>query len=658
MSKYSRITFDFAQALEVGDVVSFEFSEGASDVIVTETFAETRYTSGIVPIAPSGSPIQTTAVNFAEAFAADYNANNLFVIERDGTEVNIYSTIAGIDFSNASAPASTLVEIDNSTDIPLTITDVRYLAGSTCGSINVEITTNVQADEMLSPTQMNNPPNPLTLEYDRFLSFELILRKGSETVSRVIPTPARIFPSGITLEVTATPAGSSVKIVTGGYLLNLTYSLNGTDFTANNVFTNLIGGDYTAYVKDQFNCVTEKDFRIDSFGINAPYFYLPTANSIRYANRVNWGDCSNYKNDDNTLSCEVDTPVKYQEIQLFQSCDKIITQFKSNYGTHLAKVNIIGDEGGLGTSIIPITQKTNNMRLSDRRDAIIITLPNGKTGVYFQAGNLYNFDTGAVVGDYTLNGALPVWGKSGNFLQYNNNWHLIQDTAYIDNLGAEVLIIDTITAFPVGTPVIVGSIYNLHNYEVYEFEIDFFNYLDKNVQVSLTATDDYFPEVKYLSEIINVKVRHQTTVEVKYWDDENTDVFFATGIQNKMRLTLEKDYGQPAGEIESHDTDTDTILLESDIRQRNVFVFSPMTKAMMFKVDEALSHDFITIDGVPYGDKKIEVSENLGKSNLYNVVATMKKSKSVYRSSSITFDDSAVEIPALIPVDDGYVKYR
>ncbi len=79
---------------------------------------------------------------------------------------------------------------------------------------------------------------------------------------------------------------------------------------------------------------------------------------------------------------------------------------------------------------------------------------------------------------------------------------------------------------------------------------------------------------------------------------------------------------------------------------------------MMWKIDEALSHRFVTIDGVPYGDKKIEVSESLGSTNLYDVVVTMKKANTLYRSSGLQFDESGMEIPALIESGTGYVKYQ
>lgn len=653
MSNFSKISIDFAVPMQVGDTLAFDYNGN----VVLMTWAEQRQSFGVVKVAPSGSAIEVTADNFLEAFNADYNSNGLFDLVRLGTVVEITATVPNIQFSDTSAPAGIGFVVDNTNTVPFTITDVSFLAGDTCESIKVSVTTSEQATEMTSPFNSAVGSNPFVFDYDRFLSFELKMKKGVLTDSQSVSTPARLYPSGIQVNVVASPAGSVVTILAGGHLLDFKYSLDGVNYRTSNVFTNVIGGDYTVYVKDQFDCVTQKDFRVDSFGINAPYFYLPTANSIRYAKRVTWGDCSNYKNDENTLSCEVDTPLAYTEIQLFQSCDKIITQFKSNYQTHSIEIKKPNE---LASTPIPLFKKTNNMRRTDRRDAIMFDMSGGNTGVLFESGNIYDYDTGVVTGDYTLNGALPIWGKVGNFIDINGSWFPIINTIYIDERNAEVLVIGT-GSFSQNTndiPVVVGSFYNVHNYEVYEFEIDMFDYLNQDIQVSIRAIDDHFPEIRYLSEMINVRVRHKNTVEVLYWDDENTDVFFSTGIQNKMRIMLEKSYGQPAGSIDSYDTDTDTILLNADIRQSKVFIFSPMTESMMYKLDEALSHRFVTIDGVPYGDKEIEVSESLGESNLYEVTVTMKKAKTVYRGGSLMFDENAIEIPALIPTDDGFVKYQ
>lgn len=652
METFSHIEIEFTEDLVTGNTVSFGFTDGVSVMPVTETWASVRFQSGRVPISdPTGIPGEATAINFVNAFNADHNVTGMFEVERTGNVVAIRSGTYGIDFINMEMPPSVLVSTGTGIE-PFEITNVTFSSSGDCGTILVNVHTSQIADEILEPVNEPVSSNPITFENERGVSVEVAVRKGSVVRTLVVGMPSNTFPSSIDLDITDVPGGSSVKINVYRPFLNFTYSLNGTDYQQSNVFSGLLGGEYNAYVKDQYGCVVSKSFTLDSYGINSAFFRLPSANSIRFANRVVWGDCGNYKNDANTLSCESNVPLPYKEIQQFQSCDVITTQFKSNYTIHEMTVG--------GTKNV-VNKRTSFMRRKDRRDAVLCNLGDGssRTGIYFDSGNIYNYDTGTVIGDYTLSGGLPEWGKAGNFVLHpNGNWYLIEDVLYLEDKYGEVLVIDTGLSPAEDYPAIVASFYNLHNYEVYEFTIDFANYIGKRLQVSLKAVDQYFGTVEYLSEVIEVKVRHKNTVEIQYWDDENTDVYYATGIKNKMRMEVERVYGQPAGTVESYDTDTDTLLLASDIRQLDVFEFSPMTKAMMWKVDEALSHRFVTIDGVPYGEKKIEVSESLGKTNLYNVVATMKKANAQYRSGGLQFDESGMEIPALIPVGNGYVKYQ
>lgn len=652
METFSYIVLEFTEDLTASEVVQFDYTDGTNTQTVEETWASVRYEANKVQIGtPTANDGETTAINFIKAFESDYNVAGLFVVSRDVNEVTIKCTEYGIDFDNISAPVSVSTSTQTGT-IPFEITDVSFTSGSTCSKITVSVTTSLLADEIIEPIEENPTTNPIVFEYDRGLSFDMHVRRGAVHKYRVVGTPSNFFPSGINLIINDNPAGSSVEIRAAAPFLTFTYSLNGVTYQSSNIFSNLVGGSYIAYVKDQYGCVTQKAFELDGFGINSAYFHLPESNSIRFANRVTFGDCGNYKNDFNTLSCEADVPLPYKEIQQFQSCDVITTQFKSNYTTNAVSVN--GVE-------FPLTKKTSFMRRKDKRDAVLCNLGDGstRTGIYFNSGNLYDYDTGADIGDYTLNGALPEWGKSGNFVKHpNGNWYLIEDVVYLESKSADVLVISTGVApiFDFNTQ--VSSFYNIQNYEVYEFTIDFVAYINNTVQVVITATDAYFDNIEFASELISVKVRHENTIEIQYSNDENTDVYYATGITNKIRMPIERVDGAPIDETETYNTDTGTILLSTDVRKSDVFTFGDMTKQMMWKVVQALSHKNVTLDGVPYVKQSIEVDGALEETNLYTVKATMIQSNSAYRSNGLQFDESGMEIPGLIPTGTGYVKYQ
>jgi hypothetical protein len=56
-----------------------------------------------------------------------------------------------------------------------------------------------------------------------------------------------------------------------------------------------------------------------------------------------------------------------------------------------------------------INKKSNNIGITDKRDAIKYDLGNGNTGLFFAAGNVYDYATNAITDQYVLNGLLPEW---------------------------------------------------------------------------------------------------------------------------------------------------------------------------------------------------------------------------------------------------------
>jgi hypothetical protein len=59
----------------------------------------------------------------------------------------------------------------------------------------------------------------------------------------------------------------------------------------------------------------QKTFQFLNSGFIHLIFYISKTNSIRFANRISWGDAANYKNDENTLGAEVDVQLAYSGCQ-------------------------------------------------------------------------------------------------------------------------------------------------------------------------------------------------------------------------------------------------------------------------------------------------------------------------------------------------------
>lgn len=502
----------------------------------------------------------------------------------------------------------------------------------------------------------------------RGISYNVQIKKGASTLNRVIVAPPKFNSSGITIIADNNPGGSTINVdVTyfeNGYDLNFKYSLNGTLYQTSPTFENMVGGDYTMYVKDQFECVIQKDFTLTSYGILSPYFLYSKSNSFRMANRIEFGDSSNYKNDENTLSCETEVPLPKMEIQRFQSGDIITTQFKTNYQNVSATAMTYNYGPGQVKIGQQVVQKTQNMGLNDSRDAVRFYTENLQLAIYFTSGNTYDFDTGSVTGNYTLNGALPEWGKAGNYVKINSTWFLIKDVFFVEEKNAECLILNTL--FSPAEPgeedeVVVGCIYNRFNYEVYEFQTDMADYLQyENIRIQIRVTDSNFETIEYLSEVINIKVRHENTVEILYWNKHNTDILYSTGIQHKIRIPINRVDGVLLGEHENHKTDSSVILVSAEVYEGDVYEFEGVTKELMRKIVQALHHSEVFMNGVKSVKESIELEGAIEETNLYILKATMVKAQNVYNSDSgiNEFNDASIEIPALIGNGADFVKYQ
>lgn len=614
---------------------------------------------------PTLNPGERAAMNFVQAFNLDWGG---YTVTRVGNEVTIaagnygvYQTefyVNGI-FAPYTNHPSIEFEINNGSLIAFSIDSIVFSeAPNACTEVIATVTTNELATKITSPVVVNpNTNNPFVLTLLRGQTFTLTLENATgDVINQLEETPSLLSASNFNIIINNSPNGATAIIEnsnTSGLILE--YSLDNSTWQTSNIFSGLVADDYTLYVRDNLGCSFSLDFNVSEFGIYTPFFYISKANSFRFANRITWGDSENYKNDENTLSCEVDVPLPYKEIQQFQSADTPTTQFKSNYQTNVAKVI----KSDLSEVNIPIVKKTNNIGVKDKRDARKYNLGGGKTGIYFISGNIYDYDTNVITGTHALNGTLPLWGKSGEYFNISGVWYQIEETVYDESKNAYVIVVESAyTGSEVN--VIAGSIFNIENYEVYEFTIDMNAYIHEKFRVKLENTDPHFPSITHLTELIWCKVKHKGVLEIAYYNTTNTDILYSTGIRHKIRIPYTSRNGRIEENSEIHKTDTDAILLNADLFEVDEFTFEPITKEIMHKLTEALSHEKVSIDGVGYvKNGSFNVEGALGDTNLYIVVATMMKTGNVYNSqsgSSVGFSGD-IEIPGIITTDSGFVQY-
>lgn len=626
---------------------------------------------------PTLIPGERAAINFVQAFNLDTSG---FVVTRNINEVTItyittffggYTTYAVFAspimlldiFNSVLVPypnhPSINISISNVSNDIFTINSLVFeQAAVPCTHAKLKATTNVLSTKILSPIIVDpNTNNPFEFECLRGDTITLEIENTNGTkIIELIEVPSILNASNFNIVINNSPNGATVVVEntnTSGLILE--YSLDNSTWQTSNIFSGLIPDNYTLYVRDNLGCSFTNGFNVSEFGIYTPFFYISKSNSFRFANRINWGDSENYKTDENTLSCEVDVPMAYKEIQQFQSADIITTQFKSNYQTNIAKVI----KSDLSEVNIPVIKKTSNIGVKNKRDARKYNLGSGKTGIYFISGNIYDYDTNVISGTHALNGTLPLWGKSGEYFNISGVWYQIEETIYDENKNAYIIVIEnTYTGTEVN--VIVGSIFNIENYEVYEFTFDMNAYIDEKFRVKLENTDPHFPSITHLTELIWCKIKHKDVLEIRYKNSTNTDVFYETGIEHKIRIPFTSINGRVEENSEIHKTDTDAILLNADLFEVDEFTFEPVTKEIMHKLTQALSHEEVFINGVGYvKNGSFNIEGALGDTNLHIVVATMMKTGNVYNSqsgSSFGFSGD-IEIPGIITTDSGFVQY-
>jgi hypothetical protein len=670
---YSKITITFDGVPGINDRLLIR--EESTGISLLEVFKEERLGSGQIAIPPFEEDdgirpdryIGFISTNYKRGFDLDYNATKRFTVTNTNGQTNTGIGVVEITANYENAEFTVLentgpitTQTENQAVVPdFSIDSFGFStqAGEEASKCSVSVTTNNLAAKVISPIVRNsNTENPIIFPWFRGKTFAFEVEDENGTrASKTITTPDYLNIENFTIEVSNSPNGATVSasyVDSKGLIIE--YSLNGTDWQSENYFSGLEVGSYTLWVRDQLGDSKTKSFEVSEFGIYSPYFYISKSNSIRFARRIEWGSSSNYKSEENTLSNESDSNVKYTEIQQFQSEDIIRTQFKSNYSLNNAKVV----KTDLSEIEIPVVKMSANIGRKDKRDAIKYDIGEEKTGVYFVSGNTYDYDTGEVSGSYLLNGLLPEWAEIGGYIQIGNAWFLISETAYDEEKNAEIIIIESSYA---GDEVgeVVGSIFNRFDYEIYEFEIDMSGYVDEYFNVLIINTDDNFETITHQSEVSLCKVKHEKVLEIKYSNSKNTDMFYGTGIKNLIRIPYTIIKGRIDEENETHKTDTTALLLSSEMYEVEDFVFEPVTKGLWRKLAQALSHELVTINGIGYvksGD--FNTDGPLEESNLYVLTAAMIKTGEVYNSNaSGSIEEFFDEVPGLMQSENGYVSH-
>lgn len=386
------------------------------------------------------------------------------------------------------------------------------------------------------------------------------------------------------------------------------------------------------------------------------YFEIPQLNSLRFAESVVWNNYDKPKKLDNTLSYQEDGENNKQFFQLFQFNDAIRIQFRSSYSTNL--VNIHGCDETV-TPISPV-KRTSNLDVVDLRNAGIVEHETF-TAVFFGEGNILDPITEDIIGPDESGEYVPEWLVVGkNIILRSTQEYEVTITAiiWLESQEKYAIVTDELySTFSPSTSLFVKSQYNKEDYEIYEFDIDFYGFAEGKYQVEILAQDDNFDNKTFLSERIDLRETQEETHLIVYENGENNNINYTWGIQHMLRLPYENQLSySPSGENEVHNTDNNTILIDSTNYETYEVHLKPVPTAIAVMLSLVFSQKNLFIDTKSYVSGEKPEVEKLNYSNLYNLKVKVTLSNETYVNRNIDFASMPDASMAHILVDGGYLK--
>ena len=599
-----------------------------SEFGIREIFYERRIKSYHTKI---GIDAADSAKNYYDAIMADYFNTGLFDITLSGNIVTIkcrkLNVILAIAHNNSAYFVDISIQNKTGQAEPIIIAANWFSRNSVEPDVSVynTIATNVLATQVdLGQGLVNNSYNPFQFIATRGISYYVQVKDANNNVFyKDIKSPAVLNSGNIKIKIKNHPSGANVKFgLYDEYALILQYSLNGTSWVADNAFNGMLPGNYSVYVKDQFGVIASRDFTISQFNpyieITNAYSYLSESMSIRFKRDEKWDSVDIYRNDNNTLACEENKLIPYTWRQSFKPEDSIKTQFLSNYENISVSILFEGNK-------IPVSLQTpiSFIGLTDRRDGNLFAYAQGKAGVYFTSGNIYNYATGAFKGLFALNGELPEYVAKGNYMNIiGSGWFEIIDIIFDESRNADIAILDY--AYVGQQKVLnVASLYNQNNYNVYEFSIDMAQFYQREFQVEIKQSSPGFKDYNYLSEPIYVDVLDNDYFEIQWSNLEDSNVFYSTGIKNKAYVNVIDFNFKNDSSVEINKTNQTSVLISTINYENKELSIDAVPTAIAKQLVQGLLHKNLCINKVRYIANESPEVTVIKNSNLHFITASL-----------------------------------
>ena len=664
---YSKILIVFDSATNIGDQVRFRWRDldtPSQDVLTQEVSNTSRFGAGqFISTGVSGGD----AATYRQAWELDYNSTNLFDVEIvSGYQVQITAKKSNIEFLDTFTDAPDVnFFITNEAQVPeFAIVSQVFREASTnkCTNVEVEVTTTNPMQDVTSPISLPAHNNSVvTFDYVRGnnVLFEANDSNG-QSVSLTLVMPK--FLNEPTVAIVNTPSGANATISLQTDLSGITYSLDDINYQNSSVFPGLVVASYTAYVKDTYGCTKSTAFEVTEFdagvGVTDPEVFVSNTNSLRFKKDEVWDNTTIFKNSNNTLSSEEKVALCYPFIQSYQNTDKVQTQVKSNYETVTS--NVIDCDGN--KTPLTVFKTTNNLDKVDKRDALGYNFIDGtgRFGYYFQTGNTYDpLQVGDIaIGTYELFGQLPAWARIGQYFSLNNGaYYQVIDIAYVEALQSDVIIIDSVI---LDEPVILTAIYNVFNWDAFEFELDLGAFQNTEIQVEVLFEDSVFENERYLSEKIATYDSLEDYLTIQATNSDNNEIVYQDGFKHLLRLPYDSLGSANESELTTEKTDQYVYSIDGKSYIKKILVLNHLSTKMEEKVRQMFTLNDITIDGVGYTIDSMDAPERIGITNLYKLTVNMYEVgvKPIGTVVDTNIELDILDVTALILGDDEFVKYE
>lgn len=646
----SNITIFFNNPAQSGDILQIQ------DSYTPTVLIDIQFNTTITSLPVTGS-VKDDLLNVLSFIENTYNASNRYTITKGANYIvlsdNIGFTTFTEDSNNTSGRLTTFI-VNDPVIVPITIDSITLVENAIpCSLVDIEITTNQQATNITSPVIQVVATNPFTITdipRDAVNDIVITLNDANTSATQSIYVPV-INSSLFELQLIQSPSSSALNIIWLGLkqpYFNLQYSLDNITYYDSSSFSGLPTGNYTLYIKDDIGCSISIPFEVTGFDPNVyvreAYFKVSEQNSLITVNKETIDNINIFSNPTNTLSFQENSDINYRNFkQLYQTTDGVIKQqYRSNY----ENVTIKLIDCDANESILVSEQKTQNFNITDVRDVKILSvnyLDVAFVGVQYITGNTYNPDTLATEEPYNLGTEVPEFMNVDDYIQIEGaGWFRVRDIQYYN--GIETLILDVLeNSFPIlvtGQTVRGTAIYNILPYEVYEFSFDA-NTLNGDYYITYNATDSEFTEVNYITEWFNVKECQEKTYLLQYYNTENNETNYSTGIVNKIRIPYSNTLTYVPNDTQDvYFTDTNAVSIEATYRDFYQLEVLPVPMNFIRKIGLAVTNDRLFLNGLSLLKNTELEAERIGVNNLYKL--TINFVRSDYAFTNIANDGSIV----------------